>query len=653
MRSDLRVLLFSALSLPVGLISQPIASQATVDSTLLGPPGAAVQDLAVDPGDPRIVYAGTAGGGVFKSVDGGATWSAASRGLVDHRILALAIDPHAPATLYAATASGVYKSIDGGVSWTRASRGLPAPPPFCGCGSLLTVFALAVDRSGVVYAGGSGVSKSVDGGSHWGPATAGLSLGVVSLAIDPLDQRTLYAGTSQGVYKSRNRGASWSPAAVGGGPPAATALALDPRVPGTLYAGTVAGVYKSTDGGAHWRTVNRGLAGAAVFDFALQAAAGPAPSVLYAGTSRGVYKSLDRAEHWTPAGSGLPPLAIAALGADPRTPGVLWAGAAADGRDGSGLFKTTNAGGLWQVSNHGLFASRVDSVAVDPLHPQTVFTASNERGVFRTFDGGATWAPANRGLPQRSVQALALDATAPALYAGMLDGVFKSTDEARSWEARNAGLIDPDTAYPAAVTALAFDPQDSQTLYAAGPSGLYVSRDGAASWNRLNPPVVNGHQEIRSVAVDPANSSLLLAGNLAGLFRSADGGVTWSQASLAPQVSNLAAFAFDPGQPGLVYAAWKGGLGGILRSEDFGATWADISIATGLSLPLAASDLAVDSTGTVYAAISLGVYRSTDHGATWSPFLSYGVPVNDVELSPGTLYAAVAGGGVQTIAVTP
>src|SRR5262249_48248588 len=86
MRRCLPVLLFSVLSLPAGLISQPSASQAAVDSTFLGPPGAAVQDLAVDPGDPRIVYAGTPGGGVFKSVDGGATWSAASRGLGDHRI---------------------------------------------------------------------------------------------------------------------------------------------------------------------------------------------------------------------------------------------------------------------------------------------------------------------------------------------------------------------------------------------------------------------------------------------------------------------------------------------------------------------------------------------------------------------------------------
>src|SRR5207302_1415877 len=116
-------------------------------------------------------------------------------------------------------------------------------------------------------------------------------------------------------------------------------------VPGTIYAGTVDGVSKSVDGGAHWQASSDGLNGAAVLAFAVQAGAGTGPSVVFAGTSTGVFKSVDGGGQWTPASSGLSGFAVGALAADPRSPGVFWAGAAPGPRDGPGLFKTVNGGG--------------------------------------------------------------------------------------------------------------------------------------------------------------------------------------------------------------------------------------------------------------------------------------------------------------------
>jgi photosystem II stability/assembly factor-like uncharacterized protein len=619
--------------------------------TPIGPPGGAVRALAVDPVDPRIVYAGTAGGGVFKSVDGGASWKAANRGLTDYRISALVLDPHAPGTLYVAagtlpTSSGVFKSTDGGASWVPASQGLPATPPFCGCGALFTVRALAVDRNGVVYAGGVGVSKSVDKAKHWSLATGGLSFGEASvLAVDPNDPRTVYAVTTLGLYTTRDGGLSWNPAAVDARLPEPQALALDPRMPGTLYAGTADGVSKSVDGGAHWQAASRGLDGAAVLSFAVQGGAGAGPAAVFAGTAKGVFKSVDGGGQWTPASSGLQGVAIGALAADPRSPGVLWAGTAFNTREGAGLFKTVSGGGLWRVSNQGLSASHVRSVALDPQDRRVIFAASGSRGVLRTLNGGITWAEANRGLVHRSVQALAFDAASQTLYAGTPDGVFRSTDRGTSWEAETAGLRDPVTDKVAAVEALALDPRDAATLYAAGGSGLYVSHDGAATWSRLAVPQDSGDRAVHGVAVSPASSSRLFAGHATGLFRSTDGGVTWSRPALPAGAVLFSSVAFDRVQPNRVYAA---GQAGVVRSADGGASWERTRLEFEPT-----SALAVDVHGAVYAATLGGVFRSTDHGLDWEHFDKTRVAANGLALYPGRLYAAIDGGGVQWISLAP
>ena len=114
--------------------------------TSSGPDGGIVNALAVDPVTPATVYAGTNGGGVFKSVNGGGSWTAVSAGLTTPYVRVLAIDPFTPATVYVGTAaSGVFKSVNGGGSWTAVNTGL----------TNLNVNVLAVDphTPATVYAG--------------------------------------------------------------------------------------------------------------------------------------------------------------------------------------------------------------------------------------------------------------------------------------------------------------------------------------------------------------------------------------------------------------------------------------------------------------------------------------------------------------------
>ena len=94
-----------------------------------GPEGGYVEALAIDPSTPARLYAGTWGGGVFKSTDSGSSWSPANGDLTSPFIQGLAIDPSTPTTVYAGTRTGgvVFKSTDGGSSWSPANSGLLWP----------------------------------------------------------------------------------------------------------------------------------------------------------------------------------------------------------------------------------------------------------------------------------------------------------------------------------------------------------------------------------------------------------------------------------------------------------------------------------------------------------------------------------------------
>jgi len=138
---------------------------------------------------------------VFKSTNGGGSWSAVNTGLTDTYGRALAIDPTTPATLYAGTEGGVFKSTDGGGNWSAVNTGLPLYTSF---------YTLAIDPTtpATLYAGtsGGGVFKSTNGGGSWSAVNTGLTATYVrALAIHPTTPATLYAGTEGGVFAIHQR----------------------------------------------------------------------------------------------------------------------------------------------------------------------------------------------------------------------------------------------------------------------------------------------------------------------------------------------------------------------------------------------------------------------------------------------------------------
>ncbi len=271
---------------------------------------AGLRSLVIDYTNPNILYARTARINgcaftdilLFKSTDGGATWSDSitpdkSGCVLDGNLMVMA--PTDPNTLYLGEGNedegyALLKSTDGGANWNRT-----------GLGEAVNVLVIDPTSPATLYAGtGNGVFQSTDGGATWN-MTGLAKTNVNLLANDPLQPNILYAGATgafpaslgvRGLFKSTDRGASWSPINHGLEDVLSTrapvsALVMDPDHSGVLYVGTSGyGVFKSSDGGATWALFNDGLT---PLDARVLAIARGASPTLYVGTAGGVFKIVD------------------------------------------------------------------------------------------------------------------------------------------------------------------------------------------------------------------------------------------------------------------------------------------------------------------------------------------------------------------------
>ena len=549
-----------------------------------------VRVVVVDPVTPATVYAGTTYAGILKSTDGGVTWNPMNTGLrMQPSADSLAIDPITPNTLYTSIIGGLFKSTDGGVNWSPAKNGL----------STNAVLGITVQpgNPATLYArvNGDGVFKSTNSAGSWVAMNTGLaSLYVYSLAIDPVHPATLYAGTyDSGIFKSGDGGATWS--GINSGLTdlhMGTTLAIDPANPNTVYASSRGSVWKTVNAGASWMAANTGLEATAKFDngsFSTLVVDPSNPATVYlGGVLGGFYKSVDGAATWNAADNGLSTnpvvLGLAVARANPADvyAGTLWGAAFSLG----GIFKSPNAGAGWTALGFGL--NGVKSLAIDSSNPATIYAGPSVDmvgfltggGILKSTDGGATWAAASTGLPTIS---------------GMAHGSTTSTY--------------------AGINGFAIDPSNPATVYCAPGSQVFKTTDGGGHWIAAGmnlPPASN----ILSMAVDPTNATTVYAGTSVGMvFKSLDGGGSWAGLNANLPSVWIQALVVNPGSPSTLYAGTNSS--GVFVSHDGGANWTQANSGlTNLSVLSLALDPAVPAT--IYAGTNGGgVFKSTDGGATW------------------------------------
>lgn len=253
-----------------------------------------VYALALSAVNSKVLFAGTHAGGMYRSRDAGETWEEINRGLTTGTVWDVAVMPGKPETVYALTSLGLFVTADQGGHWTLLPGGIPGPVP----DQQMTLFALSGMSNALVLQNGGQLFRWTRNAGWSEPVLSN----VTKIRAMPMAFNTaagvLYAGTSNGLMRSTDRGATWERLAAE--PRLPTWIVLLPGRPDTLYVGTDGfGVFKSVDGGKSFRAVNAGLEGPTslkVFGLAADPTAGRR---LYAAShSIGLFRSEDGGETW-------------------------------------------------------------------------------------------------------------------------------------------------------------------------------------------------------------------------------------------------------------------------------------------------------------------------------------------------------------------
>jgi photosystem II stability/assembly factor-like uncharacterized protein len=362
---------------------------------------------------------------------------------------------------------------------------------FLGGKNMEAAYGIAVDESGDAYVtgtttsgdfptvnavvgrrGASPVAKTTDGGSTWSVSEGLVAQTAKDLAIDPKTPSTLYAQTSDGLFKSIDSGRSWVSirnnmrASIYGG----KVVKVDPSQPATVYADTFGTLYKSTDGGNSWTML---------IDIVDCMAIDPRDTAkLYVGCDEGILKSTDGGVSWVHVNQGLPRgenTWVVDLEINPDNPSAIYAAT------GDGIFKSSDGGTNWNATPVKVASN---SIAIDP-QTSTLYASTPAVNSISSFDEGGRGNP-RKGRPN-SLTGFSTSAS-----------ILSSTDAGKSWT--------PIASFSA--SNIVIDPKTTpSTLYVCR-GGLYKSTDGGANWDA----VTTVGSAVYAVAIDPTNSSRLYAG---------------------------------------------------------------------------------------------------------------------------------------------
>lgn len=625
--------------------------------------GGTVSSLAISPNYAQdgLIAAGTAAG-VYGSTDEARTWTPLGAGACSPlNVQGVVFSPtfQRDEHLLCGGLGGFMRSADAGRHWM---------PPEVWPGSQ-SVSALAVSPS---YADDStlllgtqdqGVYISSNGGRIWAAANFGLGdLLILAVAFSPefASDATAFAVAGDGVYRTSNGGRAWRAVGADRGLDSdlVQAIALSPDFgrDRTLFVGTEeAGIFRSTDRGASWTAVREGLG-----DLSINAIYVPPDfarhGTVYAGTGEGLlFRSTDGGETWERLAEGLPPiLAITALpsGDPPRSNSQRSTPVLLAGCHQAGVFRSEDGGHTWAESSTGLAARPVLTFGLSPRFPEDhrAFATGLEDGVLRSNDGGATWEVAAEGLPERQVHALAISPALDrdgTLFAATAQGVFRSVDGGDSWQA--CGAVEE--AGAGDTRGVAVSPTfglDGHVAALDAKGRLSLSTDRGGSWRQLNAQLEGAEVVALSFSPHFGRDRVLLAAaaRSAGfngvarpasvsVWRTPDAGGRWLKMWETPHSSRWVVLAVPPTYRGdgeyndrfffavgnTVYRPmWR-----VKRqwyAERLGSTRNAV-------LALAVSPR-YETDRTVFAATTEGVYLSRDEGLTWQ------------QLSAGLLNRAVA-----------
>jgi hypothetical protein len=646
-------LLLSALILAIPC---PSASEAW---SSLGPTNRAGRTLCVafDPLNTDIIYAGTAGGGLWRSPDGGLTWTPLTDDLPRLAIGGVAVHPSDPNLIVIGTGEatnslgeisgvGILRSTDGGSTWHPTDL-VRDPADRHG------FHVLRAGPNGTFLAGANdGLWRSGNGGLNWIAVKPGGDY--YDVAWKPGDPNRVYTckGNDSGgnnVKVSTDDGITWTKAGTGQpysflfgksklGVSGSTVYCLigEPGVSGDVY-----DLIKSTDDGATWTEMNSaGIpSGQSWFNLACVADPDDAGTVIV-GTTR-LARSTNGGAVFSAVGSN-----VHAGNHDlVYHPGV-------DGNvmvaTGGGVWDSTDDGHSWADRSAGLVTFQLYDVGLAQSVPDFLLGCSVSHGVNRWM-GTSEWSD---GLAASSATCHVAPGDASVTYAAGTLQIWKSTDGGRPWTW--FPIMNGVTGLPAWMPPLAIDRRDGDHLYTATGDGIFRTTTGGNLWTNVS------GLPATSISISPANGDIVWIAQGTSAFVTTDDGETWSPT--APLTFGSGAVTrilpHPAGASGalVTFSGSSPGAARIAFTMNWGAHWSDV---TGDLPDQPVWAIAVDPIPPEewYVGGESGVWRSSDAGTHWLPY-GTGLPnarVTDLEIHDARrkLVAATFGRGAWEIDLGP
>lgn len=618
-----------------------------------------VNCITFHPNNHDIMFIGAPAGGVWKSTDGGNSWSTNTDLLPNLGVSAIAIDPLHPDTMYIGTGDrdaadtysiGLLKSTDGGQTWntTGLSYTVNMSRRIGG------IYINPKNTQEIVVATRAGIHRSVNGGATFTNVQGG---SWQMLTFVPTASDTLFVGSNSAanVMRSVDAGATWSFATTGLPTSGATRVEIattadDPNYVYALVSASnngLEGVYRSTNGGTSW----------------FQVLSGSSKNLLAWGTNPGGNSGSSS------GGQGWYDLAIAV---SPINKNEVYVG-------GVNIWRSTNGGTSWSLSAHWYGGGGADFAHADQHYfkfkPNTSdFYAGNDGGVYHTSDGTNYTAlcdglhitqyyciDVSEGNSELAIggaqdngthlvntngwdkvkggdgmdNAIA-ESNPNVMYAASQYGNFsKSTNGGQSF---NANFNLPPNGTGAWVTPIIIDPNDDNTVIVAYDQ-LWKSTNAGISFSATS-PVIQGQQAwVDAIAIAPTNSNYIYVSIGNNVYQSTNGGGSWNLISTpisnSREVTGIAVSDTDPNHLWISKSGYDANAK-VFETINGGLNWSNIT-GTLPNLPVNCIEYQKGSNGAVYVGTDVGVYYRDYGSSSWVPFMS-GLPnviVNDLEILNG------------------
>lgn len=637
--------------------------------------------------DARIsaLYAGAASGGLWRTTDGGTTWTSLLDRVGSQSVGAIALDPTDPNVIWAGTGEdsnwceeyfgiGLLRTTDGGATW-ETRNGAPGAD----IGNLSAFASVLVDprnRNRLVVGGSyadcvngnyvwGGLYTSTDAGATWTARLPGA--GIHDIERSRQNPDVLWAtAENAGLYKSTDGGDHWSLQTASGllsGNIGRSEVAISPLNDNyvfALFSGGGNQFWRTVDGGASWTkqaTGSTACDGQCWYNMTL-AASPLSLHTVYRGTVK-LYRSFNGGTAWTDMIGGWGSAQkvhqdIQELLIDPSLPNTIWVGS-----DG-GVWRSTDAGATFQSLNANLNLTQFYGIAIHPTSDDILLGGAQDNsslarpGPSNQWDlqmvtGDGFLCAIHPGDPQK-VYISSYPWGTPSIFRST-NGLFGSYQQITG---TSNGISGSDRANW--VTPYVLDPTQPDTML-LGTQRVYRSTNAGTTWVGVGPAdmTLGSSATLVSLEFNRVDGNAAWAGTTDGrVWRSANRGATWTDVSAGLPARSINDLAGDPSDPAKGFAVVGGFSTPHLWEWNGSGAW----VARGADLPNAPCNSVIALSATdLFVGCDTGVFVSFDRGTSFAPFvagLPLGVPVTDLKFNPvtGTLSAGTYGRGAWQYPLT-